>query len=80
MITRSETLDATTFWLVWNPTGKNPSYRHPSEASAITEAERLARENPGNTFVVLQTVCARRVDYMLRVDMRPGAENEEIPF
>ncbi len=66
-----------TFWLVWNPNNRNPTHRHSSEASATSEAERLARLHPGETFVVLESVCARRVDDMLRLDMR---QDREVPF
>lgn len=65
------------FWLVWNPQGSNPRHQHQSEQSAITEAERLARGNPGQTFVVLESICARRTDNLIRIDLRPDAE---IPF
>lgn len=65
------------FWFVWNPGGRNPAFRHRSEESAVDEAERLARNNPGETFVVLESVCARRVDSMLRIDMRAS---DGIPF
>lgn len=66
-----------TFWVVWNPSGRAPTYRHPSEERATAEAERLARTNPGETFVVLASVCARRTDDMLRIDMR---FDSDIPF
>lgn len=56
---------------------RNPTHRHSSEASATSEAERLARLHPGETFVVLESVCARRVDDMLRLDMR---QDREVPF
>lgn len=65
------------FWLVWNADGRNPQYRHSTEKAATTEAERLARLHPGQTFVVLESVCCRRVDDMLRIDLRPV---DDIPF
>lgn len=65
------------FWFVWNPNGHNPKYQHNSEASATAEAERLARAHPGETFVVLESICARRVDDMLRIVMRTDCD---IPF
>lgn len=67
------------FWMVWNPNGHAPTFRHPSKESAEREAERLARANPDRTFVVLESVCARRVDSMICIDLRPTAE-DEIPF
>lgn len=71
-------LKASPFWLVWNPNGKNPSYRHAFEANAIREAERLARENPGETFVVLASVAARSTADMQRIDLRAPADDH--PF
>lgn len=65
------------FWMVWNPAGYNPTFKHQSKESAIREAERLAREKPEQTFVVLESVCARRVDNMLRIEMQPDSD---IPF
>lgn len=65
------------FWLVWNPNGRSPTYKHPSVECATAEAERLARIHPGQTFVVLESVRARRVDDMLRIEMRPDSD---IPF
>ena len=44
-----------TFFLVWSPAGRTPpSKRHVTEAAARQEAERLAAENPGSEFYVLQ--------------------------
>lgn len=65
------------FWFVWNPDNRNPQHKHETEESAIAEAERLARMNRGATFVVLESVCARRVDDMLRIEMR---RDSDIPF
>lgn len=47
---------STQFWMVLG-TGA-PTYRHDSIASATTEAERLARANPGVTFFVLAAVAS----------------------
>lgn len=50
-----------TFWMIWNPRGKAPSVMHESEDQADTEAQRLARVSPGDTFVVLKASHAFRL-------------------
>ena len=40
------------FFIVWNPGGKNPTYRHTFESDALKEAERLATLNPNTEFFV----------------------------
>lgn len=65
------------FWLVWNPQGYNPQHKHNSEDGATREAERLARANPGQTFIVMESVGALVVDNIQRTDLRPGSE---LPF
>lgn len=50
------------FWLVWNPQGHAPTRDHGSKASADREAERLARANRGQRFIVLQSVGECVVD------------------
>jgi len=45
------------FWLVWNPLGRIPQFRHQTQKLAEEEARRLANENPGSTFYVLAPVC-----------------------
>lgn len=65
------------FWFVWNPAGRAPQHQHASKHGAISEAERLARNNPGETFIVLESVCARTVDGMQRIDLSP---EQEYPF
>lgn len=43
------------FWLVWSPQGITPpTFRHPSLGSARDEAHRLAHENPGREFFVVE--------------------------
>ena len=43
-----------TFWTVWNPADRNPQVKHANERKARTEMERLARENPGQEFFLMQ--------------------------
>ena len=54
--------DINRFWMVWNPHGRSPTYRHESRESANKEAQRLARDNPGQVFVVLKAVGAFKSD------------------
>lgn len=56
------------YWVVWNPTGGPPRVRHYTHTSALQEAERLAKANPGQEFVVLQALHARRATAMHVVD------------
>ena len=44
------------FWLVWNSKGNAPRVQHSSREFAENEAARLARENPGQNFIVLKAV------------------------
>jgi hypothetical protein len=63
-------------WYVWCPESGPPTHRHGSERDAIREAERLARNNPGHRFMVLQLVgTAQRVDVEF---IRPT--REDLPF
>lgn len=65
------------FWMVWNPMRNAPVYQHRTLNNAIAEAERLARENPGQTFIVLESVMAIVVNDIQRTSLRP---NQELPF
>ena len=49
------------FWFVWNPSGRIPRYQHWAKDAAVREAERLARQNPDDEFVVLESVASVRV-------------------
>lgn len=42
------------FWVVWQPMGRNPSFRHTSEAGATIESKRLAGLYPNLQFFVLE--------------------------
>lgn len=51
------------FWLIWNERGHAPTCKHQTRPSAVAEAERLARMNPGQSFHVLQLAgTCRKVD------------------
>lgn len=72
------------FWIVWCIGGGSPTVRHEGFHAARDEARRLARNNPGQQFVV----CAAAVGYIKRdVDevgyLSPDtwrALDEDIPF
>jgi hypothetical protein len=67
------------FWLVWSPTGQRPPrYQHPTYGSAQVEADRLARENPGCQFYVLQPVDSRVVRGLTRETF--FIEDDQVPF
>lgn len=51
-----------TFWFVWNPAADIPRMKHATLQCARTEAERLARLNRGQHFVVLQSLCECFID------------------
>lgn len=65
------------FWVVMNPEDNAPKFMHRSESSATTEAERLARKNPGQVFYVMESICGRVVDDMQRIQLR---QIDDIPF
>ena len=44
------------FYVVWNPQGGSPRFRHDTSSSAQAEAERLAGQSPGQHFYVLAAV------------------------
>lgn len=60
------------FWLVWNPERSAPQHMHDTLHSATHEAERLARQNQGETFIVLESVTALAVNRVQRTDLRPS--------
>lgn len=76
------------FWMVWNPNGRTPTYRHLTLESAKSEAQRLARENRSESFCVLECVGAVQVeppptywfDAVERKDDAPAVVEPEIEF
>lgn len=60
---RLEMDDIDRFWLVWRDGGGCPTRRHQDESSALVEASRLARNNIGARFYVLEaTKCVAKRD------------------
>lgn len=55
--------DIPKYWMVHNP-GRygngQPTVMHDSKMKALDEAKRLAQKNPGENFVVLESVLACR--------------------
>ena len=68
-----------TFWVVWCERMGPPSVKHLTKDAAVKEAKRLAGQNNGLNFFVLESVgFATKVD----VDWIPTVkdENAELPF
>ncbi len=70
------------FWLVWCEKGNVPIRKHETRVEAEAEAERLARKQPGDVFIILQAVQSRCVDNMVKDYVDPGYLNgaDVIPF
>lgn len=67
------------FWMVWSPQGHAPTRDHPTRQHAEREADRLARLNRGQRFIVLQSVSERVVDDVHVIAHVPD-EADDIPF
>ena len=68
------------FFLIWNPGGATPPrVRHATLGDAMVEATRLARNCPGQEFIVLETV-RRVVVGQLSVTEYRMDEDMRIPF
>lgn len=63
------------FWMVWNEAREVPRVKHPSYESAVREAERLARTNPGETFHVLIAT-----DAFIKQDIKRTRLEAPMPF
>jgi len=67
------------YFYVFNPNGNAPKYRHSTELSARTEAERLAKLCPSQSFEVLAIVATCRMPKPDPV-WSDGFVNEQVPF
>ena len=50
------------FWMVWNPNKQHPRFKHDSLEQAEKEAERLAKENQNQKYIVLEAVNYKLVE------------------
>lgn len=69
------------FWMVWNPNGRQPRHMHMNRVAADQEAQRLARENPGEQFFVLKSMTGFTAipQPVETIKIRPALP-DEIPF
>lgn len=65
------------FWIVWADMGGSPTVKHLTPESAKREAERLARENSGRVFHVMEVVASCKRNDVLWKDYN---NDSEIPF
>lgn len=79
------------FWMVYGIGQGGPTVRHGTEDKAQREADRLARANPGVTYVLLEATKAVRRRDLDRFDLRTPlsvsglkarlkAVDDDIPF
>lgn len=67
------------FYVVWNPNGRNPQFRHDLREEAVNEAERLACIEPGQEFFVLHAVSVSRKPKPVETISLDGYD-PELPF
>lgn len=76
----------TKFWMVYGIGQREPRYQHWTKVDAQKEASRLARNNPGTTFVVLAAVDAYRTQIPLIEQIKivrrdqPDDDLQDTPF
>ena len=62
------------FYLVWNPRTGYTQHQHNTLGEAKTEAQRLARQNKGQEFIILSPVVKLQVADVIETVY------DEIPF
>ena len=68
------------FWIVWAPAGRlPPRVRHSRRCLAEAEAHRLARENPGAEFIVMQATV-RMMQPASMVVEHYHCDDDQVPF
>lgn len=69
---------ATKFWMVWRSNSPTTKHRHFDKKSAVVEAERLTKANPGEVFYVLKSsvamVCKQPTIKRLKLEI------DDLPF
>lgn len=72
------------FFMVYGLGQRQPTVRHKARGSAVQEAERLARLNPGVEFYVLGTVSVSKKTDVITEEMAPSERvsviDDDIPF
>lgn len=75
------------FWCVWAENGGSPTVKHLTVGTARKEAQRLARSNPGQRFIVLAAALAYEKTDVVETRFRQREEwhderdlDDEIPF
>ena len=70
------------FWMVYGMSQGAPHFKHPSLEDAKREAERLAAENPGVLFCVLEVVgaCIAEMPKPPVRDVPLDKLSDQIPF
>ena len=66
------------FYIIWNPDGaRPPKFRHDTFVAARREAERLALENPGSQFFVMQAHCCVETSKPVEIEY---FDTDSVPF
>lgn len=71
--------DEKEFYMVWNPNGRAPTFKHATKDSAITEAKRLT-DTYSQKFYVLQALFAVEQPPKILVTRLTHYLDETIPF